>query len=190
MLTYWTCLWVVIPKEPSERMSMVRDLESRIDKRDKSSQLKRNLEPNCFILKLLHIAMHQNLLSIKLNKLGRIINVCMCSREKLGSFSIGIQLTCHFFCKAFWNFYPLWIMFFSCGSDFALFSIKYFNEVSFQGVWLIFFSFCGTGTWVQDLHLEPFHQPFFLKGFFKMGSLEPFARVGFKLRSSWSLPPE
>jgi hypothetical protein len=29
------------------------------------------------------------------------------------------------------------------------------------------FFFCGTGVWIQRLHLEAFHQPFFLNGFFQ-----------------------
>jgi hypothetical protein len=28
-------------------------------------------------------------------------------------------------------------------------------------------SFSGTGVWTEDLHLEPFHQPFFCEGFFR-----------------------
>jgi hypothetical protein len=31
-----------------------------------------------------------------------------------------------------------------------------------------------------DLHLQPFHQPFFVKGFFRIGSLELFAWTGFE----------
>jgi hypothetical protein len=56
-------------------------------------------------------------------------------------------------------------------------------------VWFCFV-FCGTGAWAQGLHLEPFHQPFFVKGFFEMGSRELFPLAGFKLWSSWSLPTE
>jgi hypothetical protein len=33
---------------------------------------------------------------------------------------------------------------------------------------------CGTGVWTQGLHLEPLHQPFFVKGVFKIGSRELF----------------
>jgi hypothetical protein len=33
-----------------------------------------------------------------------------------------------------------------------------------------FFFFCFTEAWTQGLHLEPHHQPFFVKGFFKMSS--------------------
>jgi hypothetical protein len=47
--------------------------------------------------------------------------------------------------------------------------------------------FCSAGVWTQRLHLEPFHLPFFVKGFFKIGYLELFAWVGFELWSSWSL---
>jgi hypothetical protein len=37
-------------------------------------------------------------------------------------------------------------------------------------VFWFFFFLCGTGAWTQGLHLEPFHQPFFVKGFFEIGS--------------------
>jgi hypothetical protein len=40
------------------------------------------------------------------------------------------------------------------------------------------------------LHLEPFHQPFYVIGFFETGCSELFAGAGFELLSSWSLPPE
>jgi hypothetical protein len=53
-----------------------------------------------------------------------------------------------------------------------------------------FFFFCGTGAWTQNLHVEPFHQPYFCEGFFEIGSQALFAWTGFKPRSSWSLPPE
>jgi hypothetical protein len=32
---------------------------------------------------------------------------------------------------------------------------------------LNFFFFCGTGVWTQGLHLEPLHQPFFMKVFLR-----------------------
>jgi hypothetical protein len=53
---------------------------------------------------------------------------------------------------------------------------------------LLGFSFYSTGAWTQDLHLEPLHQPFLCvcDGCFKIGSLELFALIGFKPRSSWS----
>jgi hypothetical protein len=57
-------------------------------------------------------------------------------------------------------------------------------------VFCFFFFFCGAGVWTQGLHLEPLHQLFFVQGFFKIGSHELFARAGFELQSSWSLPPE
>jgi hypothetical protein len=34
----------------------------------------------------------------------------------------------------------------------------------------VFFFFCGDGIWTQGLHLKPLHQPFFVKGFFEIGS--------------------
>jgi hypothetical protein len=37
---------------------------------------------------------------------------------------------------------------------------------------------------------EPQHQPFFVMGFFEIGTPEPFAQAGFELRSSSSLPSE
>jgi hypothetical protein len=52
------------------------------------------------------------------------------------------------------------------------------------------FFFWGTEVWTQVLHIEPLHQPFFVKGVFKMGSHKLFAWTDFEPRSSWSLPPE
>jgi hypothetical protein len=49
--------------------------------------------------------------------------------------------------------------------------------------------FFGTGTWNQGLHLEPIHQPFVLKGFFKIGSHKLCVQAGFKLILMIS-PPE
>jgi hypothetical protein len=40
--------------------------------------------------------------------------------------------------------------------------------------------FGSTEVWTQGLHLEPLHQPFFVKGFFKLGSRELFAWSGFE----------
>jgi hypothetical protein len=54
---------------------------------------------------------------------------------------------------------------------------------------IFFFFFGGTGAWTQGLHLEPLHQPYFCERFFEIGSCKLFALAGFKLRSSWSLPP-
>jgi hypothetical protein len=40
---------------------------------------------------------------------------------------------------------------------------------------LLLFVFCGTGVWIQGLHLKPLHQPFFMVGFFfEIGSQELF----------------
>jgi hypothetical protein len=36
--------------------------------------------------------------------------------------------------------------------------------------------FCGAVVWTQGLHLESLHQPFFLMGFFKIGSHKLFAQ--------------
>jgi hypothetical protein len=54
---------------------------------------------------------------------------------------------------------------------------------------IIIIIICSAGAWTQGLHLEPLHQPFFVMGFFEIGSLKLFAPAGFKLRSSWSLSP-
>jgi hypothetical protein len=61
-----------------------------------------------------------------------------------------------------------------------------------QGKLSLFFFFCSVGVWTQGLHLEPLHQPFFVKVFFEIetGSLELFPWAGLETRSSWSLPPE
>jgi hypothetical protein len=53
-----------------------------------------------------------------------------------------------------------------------------------------FFIFFSTGVWTQGLHLESLHQPFFVIGFFEIGSHKLFAWAGFQPQSSWSLPPE
>jgi hypothetical protein len=58
-----------------------------------------------------------------------------------------------------------------------------------------FFLFFGggsgdNGAWMQGLHPQPLHQSFYVKGFFKIGSLKLFPWTGFKLWSSWSLSPE
>jgi hypothetical protein len=54
----------------------------------------------------------------------------------------------------------------------------------------LFIYFCSTGAWTQSLHLKPLHQPFFVMGFFKIGSCKLFVLADFKSRSSWSLPAE
>jgi hypothetical protein len=50
--------------------------------------------------------------------------------------------------------------------------------------------FCSTGVWTRGLYLEPLHQPFFVLGFFEIGSHELFAWAGFELRFCWSLLPK
>jgi hypothetical protein len=40
-----------------------------------------------------------------------------------------------------------------------------------------FFFFCSTEAWTQGLPLEPLHQPFFVMGFFKIGSQELFVQT-------------
>jgi hypothetical protein len=56
-------------------------------------------------------------------------------------------------------------------------------------IFFLFF-FYSTGAWTQDLHLEPLHQPFFVMGFFEIGSHKLFPRAGLEWWSSWSLLPE
>jgi hypothetical protein len=46
------------------------------------------------------------------------------------------------------------------------------------------FLFFSIGAGTQGLHLEPLHQPFFVKGFFEIGSCKLFAEAGFELQSS------
>jgi hypothetical protein len=53
-----------------------------------------------------------------------------------------------------------------------------------------FFFFCSTGVWTQGLPFKPFHQSFFVMGFFEIGFRKLFAQTGFKPQSSWSLSPE
>jgi hypothetical protein len=59
--------------------------------------------------------------------------------------------------------------------------------------------FCSSGVWIQSLTLDRqalFHLshsaiPFFVcAGYFQIGSCELFGQAGFKLWSSWSLPPK
>jgi hypothetical protein len=38
----------------------------------------------------------------------------------------------------------------------------------------------GKMVLLRAFHLEPLHQPFFVKGFFKIGSQELFAQAGFE----------
>jgi hypothetical protein len=42
----------------------------------------------------------------------------------------------------------------------------------------LFFLEGGTGAWTQGLHLEPLHQPFFVMGFFEIGSRKLFPWAG------------
>jgi hypothetical protein len=51
----------------------------------------------------------------------------------------------------------------------------------------IYYYFLQHWSLNSGLHLEPFHQPFFVMGFFETGSHELFARAGFEPWSSWSL---
>jgi hypothetical protein len=46
------------------------------------------------------------------------------------------------------------------------------------------FFFGSTGIGTQGLHLEPLHQPFFVLGFFKIGSCKLFVQAGFEPQSS------
>jgi hypothetical protein len=54
-----------------------------------------------------------------------------------------------------------------------------------------FFFFDNTEAWTQGFfYLEPPHQPFFVKGFFRNRISKLFVWAGFKLWSSWSVLPE
>jgi hypothetical protein len=54
----------------------------------------------------------------------------------------------------------------------AVSEVKY-SFVPLVNSWSIYwFIYCGTGFWTQGLHLESLHQPFFVKGFFEIGSLK------------------
>jgi hypothetical protein len=60
--------------------------------------------------------------------------------------------------------------------DFALArQVLYHFMLEFWYIYIYFFIFCSTGIWTQGLHLEPPHQPFFVMGFFEIGSCELFA---------------
>jgi hypothetical protein len=43
--------------------------------------------------------------------------------------------------------------------------------------WSYLCFFFGTGVWTQGLYLEPYHQPFFVMGFFEIGSCKLFCPV-------------
>jgi hypothetical protein len=69
------------------------------------------------------------------------------------------------------------------------------NFTLFFGLWFFFFlgvegGAFSSAVWTQGLHLEQLHQPFFVMGFFKIRSHKLLSHIGFKPRSSWSLPPE
>jgi hypothetical protein len=52
---------------------------------------------------------------------------------------------------------------------------------------LLYFFLALLEFWTQGLYLEPLHQPFFAKAFFKLGLWEQLAWTGFEPWSSWSL---
>jgi hypothetical protein len=52
---------------------------------------------------------------------------------------------------------------------------------------VLFCFVCGSGSWTQDLHLEPLQQPYLCAGIFEMGLHELFALAGSEPWSSWSL---
>jgi hypothetical protein len=58
--------------------------------------------------------------------------------------------------------------------------LPYFNFLIFFFVVVV----GDTGAWTQALHIEPLHQPFFVKGFFEIGSYKLFARAGFEPQAS------
>jgi hypothetical protein len=49
----------------------------------------------------------------------------------------------------------------------------------------ILFCVCVSGAWFQCIHLEPVHQLFFVKGFFKIWSPKLFVQAVIQLQSSW-----
>jgi hypothetical protein len=53
------------------------------------------------------------------------------------------------------------------------------------GSFFFFFFFYGIGVWMQDLHLEPLHQPYFCEEFFEIGSLMNYL---LRLASNRNLP--
>jgi hypothetical protein len=55
---------------------------------------------------------------------------------------------------------------------------------------VFFFVVSELGFELRAYTLSPFHQSFFVIGFFETGSHKLFARAGFEPQSSWSLPPE
>jgi hypothetical protein len=96
-----------------------------------------------------------------------------------------------------WYNYRMFVFPFSCSSIiykcFPMIIYQICNNSLKRNValrlWNLFFV-CNTRTWTQALHLEPLHQPFLWRGFFKIGSHELYSWAGFKPRSSWALPPE
>jgi hypothetical protein len=87
------------------------------------------------------------------------------------------------------------LSFFSLGLGPSLGSCPHFSLLPLTSIDLIDWLIdqlvdCSTGAWTQGLHREPLYQPFFVKGFLKIGFLELFAWAGFELWSSWSLSLE
>jgi hypothetical protein len=77
-----------------------------------------------------------------------------------------------------WRPYWLWLTTWLRHRGLEIYTLQ-----SFFGFFGFFWFFGSTGVWTHGLHLEPLHLTFFVMGFL-------FAWAGFKLRSSWSLPPE
>jgi hypothetical protein len=74
---------------------------------------------------------------------------------------------------SFLRTYQIWM-----SRNFLFFFSSFWDKVSLCSPRLIFFF--STRAWSQGLHLEPFHQPFFVMGVFKIGSRELFACAGFE----------
>jgi hypothetical protein len=82
------------------------------------------------------------------------------------------------FTKSYWCF--LWVM------NSLRVKFPFISFVAFCSLFFFLFFFFSAGIWTQGLHLEPLHQPFFVMGFFEIGSCKLFAWAGFKLQStSW-----
>jgi hypothetical protein len=86
----------------------------------------------------------------------------------------------------------LWPSCFNLPSSAGITCIHYCSQLQF--FFFLFFFFFFLWYWGLNSgptpHFEPFYQPFFVMGFFKIGSRELFAWAGFEPWSFWSLPPE
>jgi hypothetical protein len=101
----------------------------------------------------------------------------LASDHNLPSYIAGITVL-HHYTLAYWFFPGLatnWDPPYLC----LLSSWDYRHELLFLASWCIII-IIDTGAWTQGLYLEPLHQPFFVMGFFDLGSLKLFAIVTLK----------